>query len=220
MSSVDQESLPRIQAPGNVAERLHRSPAGPMLRTVASSLASLKWSRSGRQPPAPPHLKRKMVSDHIARFRPHSFIETGTYRGDTLAMAAKMVSRSYSIELDESLCALARHRFRHQADVEILWGDSAAVLPELLESVERPAVVWLDGHYSGGVTAGEGNVPIWSELNAALSSEVGHLVLIDDARLFNGTDGYPTIDALMQTISAHRQDESVRIVDDIISIEP
>jgi hypothetical protein len=48
---------------------------------------------------------------------------------------------------------------------------------------------WLDGHFCGGVSAhGDKGTPILEELNLILSHRVKeHVILIDDARLFNGT---------------------------------
>ena len=44
---------------------------------------------------------------------------------------------------------------------EILQGDSTDVLPEVVEKMDEPTLFWLDGHYSGGITAsGEQETPI------------------------------------------------------------
>ena len=53
---------------------------------------------------------------------------------------------------------------------------------------------WLDGHYSGEGTGGCDEVcPIIAELRLiAQSKRKDHCILIDDARLFIGEDGYPT----------------------------
>ena len=157
----------------------------------------------------------------MKRFGPTTFVETGTYRGDTIAAVRTYVTRSVSIELDETLCALARHRFRRHPDVEILWGDSGTLLAAVVEGLTEPAAFWLDGHYSGGVTADSGgDAPILSELEAVLTSPVAHLVLVDDARLFDGTNGYPTLDIVSSLVAAHRPQTPATIENDIVVCHP
>jgi hypothetical protein len=62
-----------------------------------------------------------------------------------------------TIELDAELAAKAKQRFQTVPKIEVLLGDSGQKLPELLVSLHQPVVFWLDGHFSGGVTA-KGNV--------------------------------------------------------------
>lgn len=154
----------------------------------------------------------------MKEFGADTFVETGTYRGDTLAQVAPLVRRAISIELDPSLAELARRRFRRRTNVEVRTGDSAAVLPEVVAELRTPSVFWLDGHYSGGATADSGLCPILSEIDAALGGPVDHVLLIDDIRLFDGTDGYPTLDQLRERIARHRPDYIVEIDRDIARV--
>ena len=56
-----------------------------------------------------------------------------------------------------------------------------------------------------------------AELAALLHHPVRrHLVLIDDARLFTGTDGYPTIDELRTWVERERPGSRVDVEADII----
>jgi hypothetical protein len=183
------------------------------------SLASVPmWIRHGRPAPAPPHRKRAIVSGLVRRHRPTVFVETGTYRGDTLAAVAPHVERAISIELDPTLADQARRRFRSSPKVEIVTGDSARQLAGVVASLDAagsPAVFWLDGHYSGGATAGAGLCPILAEVDTVLGSPLDHVILIDDMRLFDGTDGYPTLTELRERIATHRPDWAFDVVDDI-----
>jgi len=54
---------------------------------------------------------------------------------------------------------------------------------------------WLDGHYSGGITAlGDVQCPIRAEIEAILRHPIkDHVLLIDDAICFDGHHGYPTL---------------------------
>jgi hypothetical protein len=210
---------PLVERP-SLTERVHRSRLGPPIRTAASVTRVPGWRLSGQPAPAPPHRKRAMVRDAIERFRPAVFIETGTYRGDTLAVVRPLVRRSISIELDPTLHMYAVRRFRMHQDVTVLLGDSAALLPQVLAELEEPALLWLDGHYSGGSTAGAGAAPIMRELEAALSSAHPHVALVDDIRLFDGTDGYPTLAEVLELVAARRPAWTTAVSEDILRIHP
>jgi len=65
---------------------------------------------------------------------------------------------------------------------------------------------WLDAHYSGGKTArGKIDTPIMKELEAIFKySKYDHVLLIDDANLFNGKNDFPTLDKLREFILKNR----------------
>lgn len=202
----------------SLAEHVQRSRLGPPIRALVSRARTLQWIRNGRPAPAPPHRKQAFVVDQVRRHRPAVFVETGTYRGDTLAKVAPLVGRAVSIELDATLAELARHRLRSKPNVEILTGDSAETLPAVVASLSAPALFWLDGHFSGGATADSGLSPILAEIGTVLSAPIEHVILIDDLRLFDGTDGYPTLDQLRDAVDQHRPGWSFEASDDIAQV--
>ena len=158
------------------------------------------------------------MSALVRRHSPQVFVETGTYRGDTLAKVAPHVRRAISIEIDPTLADHARLRFRGTPTVEIICGDSAEQLIGVVERLTAEgttAAFWLDGHFSGGATAGEGLCPILAEVDTVLGSGLDHVLLIDDIRLFDGTDGYPTLAELRERVSRHRPDWVFEVADDI-----
>lgn len=204
----------------SLAERVQRSAVGPLVRNIVSHAKEPRWRSAGSPPPAPPHRKQATVKEYAQRFRPSTFVETGTYRGDTVAALAPLVGKVVSIELDQRLCTLAKARFVDQPDIEILQGDSAQRLPGVVEGLTEPALFWLDGHYSGGPTAGAGECPVVAELTTVLQSEIDHIVLVDDARLFDELDEYPTIDEVRELVQKLRPDYSWQLEDDIIRLHP
>lgn len=130
-------------------------------------------------------------------------VETGTYRGDTVAACLGTFERIISIELDPAWAALARRRFSHEPRVELLHGDSAELLPGVVRALKGPALFWLDGHWSGPgseTARGSAVTPILEELRVVLSSRPDHVVLIDDARLFGSSPGYPSLDEIRQVV--------------------
>lgn len=92
----------------------------------------------------------------------------------------------------------------------------------LLERIKTPCLFWLDGHYSAGVTArGEKDTPIVEELSHIFSSsDIGHVIVVDDARCFGVEPGYPTVEELSEFVKARRPNTRIAVVDDAIQIIP
>lgn len=171
---------------------------------------------------APPPVKRMVLSAYRERYGLTQFIETGTHLGDTLAYIAQQASvHATSIELDDAYYRAAKQRFVAYSNVTVLQGDSGKVLPEQVRQLPAPALFWLDGHYSGGDTGkGELDTPVSAELEAILDSPVkGHVILIDDARCFNGTLGYPHLDQMLEIVR-HKNTYHIEVSADIIRLTP
>mgnify|MGYP001369983704 CR=1 FL=1 len=48
------------------------------------------------------------------------------------------------------------------------------MLKNIIKNIDKPALFWLDGHYSGGVTGmGDNETPILEELEQIYKTEVG-----------------------------------------------
>lgn len=187
-----------------------------------ADLAIREWERSGKPAP-PPHVVKQHNLRRIARQHGlKTLVETGTYYGDMIDALKREFDTIYSIELSEELHRQAVRRFAHQANVELIHGDSGAVLKDLLERIKTPSLFWLDGHYSAGVTArGEKDTPIVEELSHIFGSpDIGHVIVIDDARCFGVEPGYPTIEELRAFVSARRPHSHIAVVDDAIRITP
>ncbi|MBL8335436.1 MAG: hypothetical protein U1F00_00990 [Rhodoferax sp.] len=162
----------------------------------------LRWLAAGCTGAAPHAVKMMAVRAHVRPFGLRSFVETGTYMGDTLAYLAATGIDCASIELSPELHQAARRRFAGARNVRLIEGDSGIRLPEMLPDIHHPVLFWLDGHYSAGVTASaELHSPISAELLAILRHPVKqHVILIDDARCFDGSNGYPHIDELLRVV--------------------
>lgn len=188
-------------------------------RNLARELWIRRWADSGRPVPPPHAYKEWVVFDYARRFGIGQLIETGTLHGDMIEACRRRFARIWSIELSPQLAAAAQARFQSWPHVAIVQGDSAAVLPELLPRVQGPCVFWLDGHFSGGVTArGEVDTPIMAEIATILGrGEAGDVLLIDDARLF-GKGDYPTLAAVRSSVEGFQPARQVMVRDDIIRI--
>ena len=138
------------------------------------------------------------------------FVETGTYRGDTAAWAAEHFTRVATIELSPDYHAAATARFQPQPQVRVLLGDSGAMLRKVAAELPRPAIFWLDAHWSGLDTAGrETECPLLAELAILNAAPVTHTLLVDDARLFaappprpHRAEKWPDLGAVLDALRA------------------
>jgi hypothetical protein len=171
--------------------------------------------------PATRDMKNRAIAECRERYPASIFVETGTFLGDMIAEQAPNFERLYSIELNDALWKKAQARFVSQPHITLLCGDSAQVLRDLVPQLTAPAIFWLDGHYSGGITAkGLLHTPIMGELEAIASSTQPHRVLIDDARCFTGEEDYPTIEELQERCTQLFPDYKFSVADDIIRLCP
>jgi hypothetical protein len=190
----------------------------PWVRPFTERRILRRWEREGRPIPPSPLIKQTIIKEYQRRFDLRTFVETGTFAGEMIDAVLSHFDRIYSIELDDRWHANALRRFGGERKVTLLHGDSGARLPEVLRELDRPALFWLDAHYSGPATArGVIDSPIVAELNAIRAHPVrGHVVLIDDMRCFDGKDGYPELSALVDLL--RRQDPAavIEVRDDIL----
>src|SRR5262249_12323652 len=113
--------------------------------------------------------------------------------------------RIYSVEIEPHFCRRARQVFARYPHVTILAGDSAAVLPGILQTLPGPSLFWLDAHYSGGLTgSAETECPVTTELNSIFEHSSKHIILIDDADCFTGRNCYPTLSQVEQMAAKHQ----------------
>ncbi|MBN1126568.1 MAG: hypothetical protein JXA82_16295 [Sedimentisphaerales bacterium] len=138
-----------------------------------------------------------------------------------MAMSTRF-DKLYSVELDEKLYRCAGQRLSHKTNIHLFHGDSGDILCEILTCCQQPAIFWLDAHYSGeGTASGPLKTPILHELTHILSDKSSrHIILIDDARYFNGINDYPTIGEIHRIVRQFRPEYNVEIEKDIIRIVP
>ena len=180
-----------------------------------------QWEKDGAVGPMPNFGKQQVVIDHIKKFSPDVFIETGTYKGKMVYAVQPHIKKIYSIELSANYCKKAQQKFAGYPNINILHGQSGQLLPEILKDIDKPCLFWLDAHYSGGSTAkAEFDTPIMQEMECILNhpNAKDHIILIDDARCFTGQNNYPTVESLRQLIMNVHPNWFFEVKDDIIRI--
>lgn len=139
-------------------------------------------------------LRRKTSADFL--------IETGTYLGVTSYRCSRVFNAVHTIEIEPSLAASAARFLEPRANVRVHCGEAIIELPSIFDS-ERfgSAVIFLDGHFSGGDT-GSGRIPepAIEELRilAPLRDRIA-AILIDDFRSFGAAPGFPLKSELLRT---------------------
>src|SRR5829696_283483 len=128
------------------------------------------WEKQGRPSPPPHIVKEDLIRDYAGTFNTNVLIETGTYLGDMVYAMRKLFSRIISFELDKILAEQAQKRFAGEPHITIVQGDSGRLLGDHIKTINEPCLFWLDGHYSGGITAkGTLITPIKNELTHILT---------------------------------------------------
>lgn len=193
----------------------------PITKLMYYALVIL-WYIKGKPIPPPHLLKIQAISKFAEGFKTKILIETGTYLGETISQTKDYFQKIYSIELSPALAKKAEKLFRKDKKINIIQGDSSVKLPLILKTIKKPCLFWLDAHYSGGITAkGNKETPIVKEIKAILNHKVKkHVILIDDARCFNGKNDYPKFSEIKKLVNKSLKNYNVIIETDIIRIHP
>jgi len=193
-----------------IFSRLRRSQSYNWLKIpCVVIIETYQWWRRKYSSPSPSFMKRKVLIRN--GIDGATWVETGTYLGETTKFLSRGAVRVVSIEPEPDLYRRAQKRFSDIPNVELVNGTSEEVLEEVLNQIEGKVNFWLDGHYSAGVTyLGEKVSPIEEELSAIdrhfkKFEEIA--VLVDDVRIFDPLvaedSGYPTIDLLVDWAESH-----------------
>ena len=173
--------------------------------TFKTLRSEIGWRLKGCPAPPPQTVKQRLLGRLAETCGLNVLVETGTYTGDTVAALEPRFRTIHTIELSPELVERAKRRFSGNTKITVWQGDSGTVLPQVLAALDEPILFWLDGHYSGGVTArGESDTPIMSELQHIRNHQLwrSHAIVIDDAREFNGEGGYPSLSFLQAATRA------------------
>jgi hypothetical protein len=177
-----------------------------------------QWKYNNYEGASPHLIKSRTIKEYQNKYQINILIETGTYLGDMVEAQRNNFSKIISIEISESLQKKATKRFSKYKHIKILHGDSSNILPVIMKDIQKPAIFWLDGHYSAGITEkGQKECPIFEEIDAILNeNHFKHILLVDDARCFIGKNDYPTIEELTDYIKAKNNKYQLEIKNDIL----
>ena len=128
---------------------------------------------------------RAIIEKIQAVFAITTFVETGTYMGDTTAWAAERFAKVVTIEGSPEFHREARDRYHAKQNIDFRLGASQAVLREVVAQFgDHCALFWLDAHWMPGSFGKDHECPVLAEIAAIRQGSGEHFILIDDARLF------------------------------------
>lgn len=138
-------------------------------------------------PPDPNHAP----STFLKRTRSTNvYVETGIWRGDSLQYAIDAgFRRVIGIENDPSSIEFCKSRFGVDvAKIDLVQGDSALVLWDVIKNIDEPITFFLDSHWQmlEGTEPGANPFPLLDELRQIARHKwaMHHKVIIDDWHIF------------------------------------
>lgn len=113
-------------------------------------------------------------------------IESGSWDGTFVESVRTKYDHVHTIEIIESLYNNCNERFKNVDNVTCHFGDSPAVLKEILKDINEPVIFWLDAHWQGHNQPEGTKAPLLSELEVIKTHHIKtHTIMIDDVRLFS-----------------------------------
>jgi hypothetical protein len=171
--------------------------------TVRPLRQYLSWKKRDFANQSPQFIKEKVFERN--GIPGGTWVETGTFKGETTAFLSSLGGMVHTIEPAEKYYQRAKKKFSTNGLIAVHNGPSEEILPTLLPTLSGDINFWLDGHYSAGSTfKGNTDCPILAELKSIDINRANFkrvTVLIDDIRCFGTDDAnyadYPSLDELV-----------------------
>jgi hypothetical protein len=142
-----------------------------------------------------------------------TFVETGTYKGQTSHRMARVFKNVFTVEGSEFYFKAAVQNLINDENVSITNSDSVSFLEGSIWNY-KSAIFWLDAHWCGTETAGvENECPLIAEIGALKKIDLNNsAILIDDARLFlkpppepHKIEQWPTLREVLEQLPTNHQ---------------
>ena len=157
------------------------------------------WASKNYSIPSTPEVKRNVLKRHSLPGA--KWLETGTYLGETSYYLSKFSNSVTTIEPSEFLFKRAKEKYNYVKNIDFVFGTSEERFEEIIMSLQGDLNIFLDGHYSEGLTfKSNKDCPLLVELESLVRNLRNfnkiHL-FIDDVRLMNPSlpdfRDYPTL---------------------------
>ncbi len=130
-----------------------------------------------------------------------NFVETGTYTGASIRKIAKLFEHLSTIEASPDLYVACSSLLKPLPNVNSVMGNSRQLLESLTSEYLDQSVVFLDAHYSTGLTSRlYGACPVVEEILILLERTKSAVIVVDDIRTMNGRRGYPSLSKILDSI--------------------
>ena len=210
--------LRRIALPAPAAVALPASAPAP---APAAALAPAALDAYPAQAPEATAKRAHLLSLYRARGH-RTVLESGTFMGDTVEYFMPHAERIISVEVEPKLFADAQRKFEDAANVELVFGDALHLIPGIVDELEDPPLIWLDGHFSEGVTGSGDEIEPAASILAqlgAVRTPAGTTIVVDDLRLFGLHPDFPGVDELVLRARQGFPDAQIRVGLDSLVIE-
>ncbi len=131
--------------------------------------------------------------NELLKYSNDTFVETGTFRGETLDIVnkANIYKRILSMELSNTYYENCSLKFINDKHISIHHGNSRYELNNLINPIDTEITFFLDAHWSGGNDNmgcdPEMKCPILYELDQIKQHPIKtHTIIVDDIRLMDG----------------------------------
>lgn len=133
-----------------------------------------------------PAILEELNNGHPGGYVPQTFVETGSWKGLTTALAAAHFAEVHTVERSPVYFLRVADKFKMHPDVHCHFGDSAQLLGALCELLpEAPVMFYLDAHwFNVDHAVGRGEFPLWGELEAIAKRGQPDIVVVDDVHSF------------------------------------
>jgi hypothetical protein len=175
---------------GTILERLRASALKGRLAPAAAGYDYLArpWLRESWGGPLNDQAFRRLILESvISKCGVHAVVETGSYRGTSTDYFRCLpgVTQVWTVEAIPRFFWYTRIRFRRDARVKAIRGDSRSVLLELARNrslTSRATLFYLDAHW-------DADLPLGEEVQTIAGNWRTWVAIIDDFRV-PGDDGY------------------------------
>jgi len=121
---------------------------------------------------------------HLQHAKIKLFVETGTWKGATTRLARELFPLVHTIESTSQVFEAAVKGLA-STDIRCHFGDSPAVLRELLPRLKQPAVFYLDAHWWNNKRVDKKNpFPLWQEIEVLVPRPYADVIIVDDVHDF------------------------------------
>jgi len=129
----------------------------------------------------------------LSRFMNPTFIETGTYQTESVELALALGFKTiYTVDVDQGFAQSAIQKYKDRPNIHAFHGDSAAMLRDVLPTINTPITFWLDAHpLITPMPLFDPQFPLLRELlelRLLLDPGKPHVILMDDMRTFGASE--------------------------------
>ena len=153
-------------------------------------------------------IPRELVLSLKKRYCTNDFFETGTLEGHTSAWAAEHFFRVTTVDVVAHPNAEANLKPFHNVRRHIDRSERLIVT----ESFLYPTLFWLDAHT-------DEHCPVLAEIDAINRSDPDHVILVDNARLFDALTAWPHKSDVIKALEACGR-RTVYETEDVLVAEP